>query len=695
MTEKPVDLSGCANAEAHLYLEIERHLLLDHASAAKHLLKSANRSTLAEVGKNHREDLTHVVFECCERGLCASLALMIELGLGGMHDKGRDPTHTTVHVRHPARDSSPFHGATPLHVACMFNQPMAASLLLAADADPDARMRNYVTPMMLACEHSGGDTEMIVHQLFSSGADPGVQHNARDKSAMSSACSFGKLGCVHALISRGVSTNLPIGGLPLWLCCVGGHLEIARLLLRQSGRLEVIVDPDEASLEPQQRYPLHASAAKGHTEMVRLLLDSRASPTRQRGDDETPLIVAARFGHAGVVSHLLRAGACTEKELPRCDVALDAARLRPDSARHAICVTMLERSVAQQRALTSLLEKSAEREAEREAEKEAAQEMASARRAAKRAAKRNRRRERAQATRDANGEEPSGAGGVGEADGGEGLPDADASSPQPESTPRAGTPSSAALNEQRKEPGEEDAAAADGAHCVSAAGAVGAVDTVGAVDAVGAVGAVGTVDAVGAVGAGNTDVAEEDEGEAQGEEAQSTVAEQAMSTNTPRVVEDGDDEEDAALAQAIHLSIHEVGYATSGASAGHATSQPSTIAAPTSAAPVEAPDELSSSLGSQCILDTFLCPITQDYMRDPVITSDGLTYERRAIEDWFARRRSQMLPCTSPLTGERLSTEALIPNVILRGLIGEVLARKPSPAASSATCEARGRVRVP
>ena len=75
--------------------------------------------------------------------------------------------------------------------------------------------------------------------------------------------------------------------------------------------------------------------------------------------------------------------------------------------------------------------------------------------------------------------------------------------------------------------------------------------------------------------------------------------------------------------------------------------------------------------------DAFLCPITQDYMRDPVITSDGQTYERGAIEQWLSRRRSLGLPYTSPLTGERLGSDALIPNVILRGLIHDLLERKP------------------
>ena len=76
-------------------------------------------------------------------------------------------------------------------------------------------------------------------------------------------------------------------------------------------------------------------------------------------------------------------------------------------------------------------------------------------------------------------------------------------------------------------------------------------------------------------------------------------------------------------------------------------------------------------------IDAFLCPITQDYMRDPVITSDGQTYERRAIEAWLSRRAAQGLALTSPLTGEPLAGDTLIPNVVLRGLIHDMLERRP------------------
>eukprot|EP00927_Polykrikos_kofoidii_P032933 TRINITY_DN27913_c0_g1_i1.p1 TRINITY_DN27913_c0_g1~~TRINITY_DN27913_c0_g1_i1.p1 ORF type:complete len:1061 (-),score=172.80 TRINITY_DN27913_c0_g1_i1:320-3502(-) len=59
----------------------------------------------------------------------------------------------------------------------------------------------------------------------------------------------------------------------------------------------------------------------------------------------------------------------------------------------------------------------------------------------------------------------------------------------------------------------------------------------------------------------------------------------------------------------------------------------------------------------------FLCPITQDVMRDAVSTCDGHTYERRNIEAWLSEKS------TSPITGLPLANKALIPNHNLRKLI--------------------------
>ena len=69
----------------------------------------------------------------------------------------------------------------------------------------------------------------------------------------------------------------------------------------------------------------------------------------------------------------------------------------------------------------------------------------------------------------------------------------------------------------------------------------------------------------------------------------------------------------------------------------------------------------------KAIPDGFLCPITQDVMKEPVILADGHSYERAAIVDWLCRSNR------SPLTNEVLSSNALIENYALKSAITSYL----------------------
>ncbi|XP_017783076.1 PREDICTED: WD repeat, SAM and U-box domain-containing protein 1 isoform X2 [Nicrophorus vespilloides] len=64
------------------------------------------------------------------------------------------------------------------------------------------------------------------------------------------------------------------------------------------------------------------------------------------------------------------------------------------------------------------------------------------------------------------------------------------------------------------------------------------------------------------------------------------------------------------------------------------------------------------------IPEEFICPITQEIMRDPVKISDGFTYERRAITEWFMSGKY-----TSPMTNGVLSNTDISSNVELRNAI--------------------------
>ena len=131
----------------------------------------------------------------------------------------------------------------------------------------------------------------------------------------------------------------------------------------------------------------------------------------------------------------------------------------------------------------------------------------------------------------------------------------------------------------------------------------------------------------------------------------------ASSTSAPRpaAAEEGRPEDvtiaaGEGTAQAVAASLHEGGDVNARcADVGDASLHGISGKAK---APVEPPDE-------------YLCPITQELMHDPVIASDGHTYERDAIERWFLKK------LISPKTGKDLETSALFPNHVMRRQIIE------------------------
>lgn len=72
-------------------------------------------------------------------------------------------------------------------------------------------------------------------------------------------------------------------------------------------------------------------------------------------------------------------------------------------------------------------------------------------------------------------------------------------------------------------------------------------------------------------------------------------------------------------------------------------------------------EDKKASAPDYLIDSAFSCEI----MEDPVIASDGITYNRSEIEEWFKKYH------TSPKTGEILKSKALIPNISIRNAIEE------------------------
>ncbi|CAO2201734.1 unnamed protein product [Urochloa humidicola] len=68
------------------------------------------------------------------------------------------------------------------------------------------------------------------------------------------------------------------------------------------------------------------------------------------------------------------------------------------------------------------------------------------------------------------------------------------------------------------------------------------------------------------------------------------------------------------------------------------------------------------------------CPITLELMTDPVTVSTGQTYDRASINKWI---KSGCRTC--PVTGERLRSGDLVPNLAARGIIEQLLLSRGVP----------------
>ena len=60
----------------------------------------------------------------------------------------------------------------------------------------------------------------------------------------------------------------------------------------------------------------------------------------------------------------------------------------------------------------------------------------------------------------------------------------------------------------------------------------------------------------------------------------------------------------------------------------------------------------------QEVPEEFICPITQDVMRNPVLCSDGYVYEKAAIEEWLISRRKTSPMTNLPMTSTKMEVQS-------------------------------------
>lgn len=223
------------------------------------------------------------------------------------------------------------HGAIPLHWAAFRGQAEICELLLEHGAEANARARDGRTPLHLAAQ--GGSTE-VLDLLLAYQADISAPDHSELRTPLHLAAQEGQFEAASHLISCGmpVDERDAAGRTPLWLAARHGQLETVQTLLALGADIDA---PDNDGVTPLlssliEEYseiargllgmgaranvqdlqegltPLHAAAANGDPEIVRLLLESGAALDLGMKDGATAEEVARAAGHCAVVEELQR-----------------------------------------------------------------------------------------------------------------------------------------------------------------------------------------------------------------------------------------------------------------------------------------------------------------------------------------------------------------------------------------------------
>ena len=73
------------------------------------------------------------------------------------------------------------------------------------------------------------------------------------------------------------------------------------------------------------------------------------------------------------------------------------------------------------------------------------------------------------------------------------------------------------------------------------------------------------------------------------------------------------------------------------------------------------------NLDDEKFMDMMFCPISLEIMKDPVVTHEGITYDRKSIEKWLEKNNY------CPQTKNPLSKKNLVPNYALKQIIDEFI----------------------
>jgi len=203
-------------------------------------------------------------------------------------------------------------GLTALHVAATLPTPEIARLLLDGGADLHAREKHDMSPLVMAAWYGRGE---VVRLLLERGA-------ADNRVDLQRAVRMATMDSGEAVIPVLQTFGAKIGLIEAMY--LGDAAAVSRLLEEEA-------DPDR--IDDGSTLLMHAVAAslsRFPQNFVPLLLARGASANAFSSNGLTPLMIAANWGHIGVIDPLLAHGADPNLRGPEGQTALSMARHDPE-----------------------------------------------------------------------------------------------------------------------------------------------------------------------------------------------------------------------------------------------------------------------------------------------------------------------------------------------------------------------------
>lgn len=227
---------------------------------------------------------------------------------------------------------------TPLYIASRFGHLNTVRTLLSYNSKSNIGTIDNETPLLVASR--GGHID-IVELLIQNNSDINII-NKDSQTPLYIAASNGRCDIVELLLKNGCDRNKSdfLNETPLYVATYQGHIEVVRVLIKHKCDptigdvnnqtpihmasfknypliIKLLLESNHQNIidatDNKGQTPLLIAADNGFTEIVQMLLQSRAKPDIMNHLSQSPLYLACQNGHINIVNLLLKYGSDTNK----------------------------------------------------------------------------------------------------------------------------------------------------------------------------------------------------------------------------------------------------------------------------------------------------------------------------------------------------------------------------------------------